>query len=217
MVNKHKFEIDFKKVSQLFPKLRYTEKKSGWSIYGDMDICDIQGHYWETFDIEIFISNAYPYCTPVVWEKSFVIKRHPDFHIDVNGCCCIDIEHKLLMYQTRGMDLFGFIKDKVYPFFVNQVYRKYDGNYASGEYAHRFDGIIQFYKEELEIHSPELAIEILQKILDNNLPQRYDSCICGKKKYKICHYASVEYLKLVPKTRLVKDILVFESNWIKNK
>jgi hypothetical protein len=211
MVRKRKFENDFREVSQLFPKLRFAEKKTGWSIYGDMDICDSKGNYWETFNIEIFLPDTYPFCYPKVRERSRILTRDSNWHINEKGYCCLDIEHKLVMYQTRGMNLFDFIKNKVYPFFVNQVYRKKTGHYASGEYNHEFDGVVQFYREELEIHSSALAVEILQKILVNKLPQRNDLCICGEKKYKNCHYRSVEFLRLIPKNRLVRDIEGFNK------
>lgn len=206
MVTRSKFHKDFQKVFQYFPKLSCSEEKTGWRINGDMDICDFKGNYWNTFNIEIWVPGTYPRCKPQVWERSNILKREMNWHITEDGECCIDIEHRLEMYRTRGMDILDFIKNKVYPFFVNQVYKEGKGQYASGEYEHDFDGVVQFYKEDLNIHNPELAVKILQKLIENDLPQRNEICICGGKKYKECHYRSVEFLKLIPQERLLRDI-----------
>lgn len=211
MDSQRKFARDFKEVSRLFPKLFYRSHKGGWLIYGDMDICGNMGSYWETFNIEIFVPDTYPFCVPKVWEKSQVIKRDYDFHIDKHGGCCLDIEHRLVIYKVTGMNIVEFVKKKVYPFFVNQVYRKRTGDYANGEYLHGFDGVAQYYREDLGILTSKLAMDIIQKILDNDLPERNELCICGEGKYKNCHCRSVEYLSRLPEARLKEDLVGFKK------
>lgn len=202
------FEKDFEEATRFFPKLKYRtiEKGKSWVVSGELDICDQIGNYWGTFSIAIYLPNSYPYCVPKVKEVSKVIKRDSDWHIDDNGDCCLDIEHKMLLLKKRGMNLSDFIKNKVYPYFANQIYKENEGQYAAGEYLHNFEGVQQFYREELNIVSTELAVDILQSILLKKLPKRNDPCICGERKFKSCHLKSVEFLSSLPTDRLKADL-----------
>lgn len=207
MAKENFLERDFKKVIHIFPKLTLKKGRDGniWMITGDIDICDSVGDFWKTFTIAIYIPISYPYCVPIVKEISNHIERNVNWHIDNTGICCIDIEHKLLLYEKRGFNIHEFIKNKVYTYFANQIYKKESGEYADGEYKHSFDGVKQFYIEDLEIESDTLAHNILHKILSNNLPGRNDTCICGKRKYKHCHHKSVQLLRSLPVKRLKED------------
>jgi hypothetical protein len=207
------FENDFEETTQFFPKLKYRkiEKDKIWVVSGELDISDQVGDYWGTFTIAIYLSASYPYCMPIVKEISNVIKRDDDWHIDEDGNCCLDIEHKMLLLKKRGMNLADFLKNKVYPYFANQIYKKNIGKYASGEYLHNFEGIQQFYQEELNIGNVELAIKILQGIILRKLPFRNDLCFCGEKKFKLCHLKSVDFLRSMPVERLKTDLEEFSK------
>lgn len=208
-----KFEKDFEKVTQLFPKLKYKwdEKSKNWILYGEMDICDEVGDYWNSFEIKIYISKSYPFCIPLVQEKSKSIKREADWHIDDQGFCCVEIEHKLQILKIRGVDIVNFIKLKIYPYFANQLYRQNKGIYAAGEYGHGFEGIKQFYEEDLNIKSIDLAINIIKKVIANQFPGRNESCPCGNGKFKNCHLRSVELLKSISKKQLIEDLGNFQK------
>jgi len=208
------FEKDFKEAIQFFPKLNYqkNDKEKMWVVSGDLDICDQIGDYWETFSVAIYLSYAYPYCTPHVREISKIVKRDDDWHINDEGFCCLDIEHRMILMAKRGIKLSSFIKDKVYPYFANQIFKKNDGEYAAGEYRHGFDGVVQFYKEDLKIENIKNAILILQRLISNKLPGRNDCCICGeRKKYKFCHMREIELLRSLPPEILKKDLEEFSK------
>jgi len=207
------FEKDFEKATRFFPKLEYRKIEKGkiWRVSGELDVCDIVGDYWGTYIIAIYLSYSYPYCVPLVKEISKVIKREDDRHIDENGYCCLDIEHKMLMLKKRGMNLTDFIKNKVYPYFANQIYKDNEGKYAAEEYLHNFEGVQQFYREDLNIGSAELAINILQGIIFRKLPKRNKLCFCGERKFKLCHLNSVEFLRSLPIDRLKTDLDEFSK------
>jgi len=80
---KSPFERDFGEVANRFPKLTYgwVQTAKMWMITGELDICDTEGVYWDTFMIVIFIPRAYPYCVPIVMEKSNLIPRDIAWHI----------------------------------------------------------------------------------------------------------------------------------------
>ena len=207
------FENDFEEATRFFPKLKYRkiEKGKSWVVSGELDVSDQVGDYWGTFVIAIYLSDSYPYCVPLVKEISKVIKRDDDWHIDEDGYCCLDIEHKMLLLKKRGMNLTNFIKNKVYPYFANQIYKENEGKYAAGEYLHNFEGVQQFYREELNIGSVELAINILQGIILKKLPERNELCFCGERKFKSCHLHSVDFLRSMPIDRLKTDLDEFSK------
>ncbi len=212
MKQKSKFEIDFEEALPFFPKLNFKEdkKKGLWIISGKIDICDQDGNYWETFDIIIYIPYSYPNCVPLVREKSNIIQRDDDWHIDNLGFCCLNMDHKLQIMSKRGINLTNFIRNIVYPYFANQLYKKANGEYADGTYLHGFDGVRQYYSE-LNICDDGLAIKILDGIINNKIPGRNDPCFCGKAKFKNCHLKSVLILKSVTIKQLKNDLKEFKN------
>ncbi|HLN94397.1 MAG TPA: hypothetical protein VK183_02085, partial [Flavobacterium sp.] len=169
MVSRNKscvFEKDFAFAKDLFPKLTYdwNAENRTWVVTGELDICDIKGNYWNSFDIAILVGESYPYCVPVVFEKSEVIPRNIDWHISEKGQCCVDADNKLIAMSRSGINFTDFLKNKVYPFFANQIYKLDTGEYAGEEYRHYADGVLQYYIEELKIPSNNSVIMILEAV-----------------------------------------------------
>ncbi len=210
MIQVREFERDFEKVLSLFPKLSYFKETNKWIVKGELDICDSVGVYWGTFEVAIYLPSSYPYCVPEVRELSNNIIRDNDWHISSNGQCCVDIEHRMLLYEKKGVNVFSFLKEKVYPYFANQIYKQNKSSYANGEYQHGFAGVVQYYKEDLGIFTAKDAISILEAILNGRIPKRYEDCICGSgEKFKKCHLNSVELLRLLPVAILRRDLFDF--------
>ena len=207
------FENDFQEVQELFPKLKakWNPENLSWYINGTLDICDTKGEYWCSFDLAIFVPKSYPYCLPIVKEVSKHIKRGDEWHINHDGICCLDIDHKMLFLAIRGINILDFIRDYVYPYFANQYYKVKTEEYAGGEYQHHFEGIQQFYSEDLNIHDPVTATLILDAILNGTIPGRNEKCICQKTKFKKCHLNAVEYLGRIPHERLNLDLEEFRK------
>ena len=207
------FDKDFEEVAGKFPKLSYTfsKKADHWIITGEIDICDVLGVYWGTFEMKIFTPSSYPYCIPITQELSKIIPRAIDWHINDDGICCVDIDHRLIYMSKRGIKMVDFITDKVYPYLANQLYRLQEKKYAGAEYSHHFDGVIQFYQEDLNL-SPQQAIKFLESLLPGNGLGRNDKCLCGsEKKLKNCHLASWEFLKYIDPPKIKFDIFKFKD------
>jgi len=205
---------DLEDLVKRFPKLRYSydEKQMRASISGMLEICDAKGNYWKSFNILITVGPGYPYEVPKLKEKSDNIPRQLDRHITKEGDCCVDIPHKLKLKASRGIRLTDFVLYDVYPFFANQLYFDEEHIYANGEWTHNFQGIREFYQEELGIINDESAISILVAILDKRIPERNDLCICGKKKFKKCHLDAVRFLSCLGETRLREDLSGFRNS-----
>ena len=217
MPTKSKFEKDFVAVEESFPKLSYfwNSKSKHWIVKGELDICDIEGDYWESFNIIIGIPQSYPHCVPIVFESSKLIPRDIDWHISQEGACCIDIEHRLIAMSRKGIKINSFIREKVYPYFANQLYKLSEEKYAGKEYSHHLDGIIQYYIEDLNLISPEIIIHFLERILSNSLIGRNKKCPCGSgKKIKDCHLDEIDTIKSIGKKKIEKDLESIKSKVI---
>lgn len=202
---------DLEEVKSLFPKLVYCTSKDLRALKGDIDICDSNGQYWDTFKIVVTIPENYPYGVPILLELSEKIDREDDRHISKNGICCIEITHELLYQAKRGIRMIEFIRDQVYPYLANQLYFDVEGDYANGEYRHHFDGIVEFYNQKLRLSDPNVIVSIIELIIENKLPSRNNLCPCGKEKYKNCHEKELEFLKTVGKDQLQEDLKGFKQ------
>ncbi|MGM1428784.1 SEC-C metal-binding domain-containing protein [Sphingobacterium lactis] len=209
MATNKKFERDFIEVANSFPKLEasWNAKLKMWLITGELDICDIKGVYWNNFNIVIAVPQNYPYCVPIVIEKSILIPRDIDWHISEEGICCLDVSHNLTVQSKAGIHICDFIKEKVYPFFANQLYRFEDNKYAGNEYAHYFEGIIQYYREEHKLPDEPSIVLLLSHVMKKKRTERNMNCPCGSgKKVKHCHLQSIEIIKKLGEERISKDI-----------
>jgi len=205
---------DIIQVKDRFPKLtfRKIDDSKKYFLSGELDICDTKGEYWDTFEIIVLIPDTYPFCIPTVIEKSLIIPRTLDRHISEEGICCLDISHSLILLSKKGIRLHKFIAEKVYPYFANQLYFRENGFYAGEEYAHYFEGIKQFYREELKIDSPYLAVTFINQILLKQISRRNDKCPCNSgNKFKNCHLASIDLMNIIGVDRLTDDLNQFCS------
>lgn len=196
-----------------FPKLEYRLNNKTKEIYlkGILDICDTNGEYWESFEILVIISEKHPFDIPIVFETGKRIPAGEDRHISNQGECCLDIPHKLIKMARKGIVLSDFIADVVYPYFANQLYFEKEKEYASGEWKHHEDGVIEFYHEELKIKEKKMAIHFLKSILRKNIPSRNDLCLCKKDKFKRCHGDAVNFLISIGDKRLKEDLNLFQD------
>jgi hypothetical protein len=208
-------ESDLKKISEVFPKLNaiWNAQFKIWLLRGDLDICDNAGDYWGTYQITILIPKGYPHCVPLVREDSAKIPREDYRHISKDGDCCLDIDHRLLHMSKKGISIVDFIKQKVYPYFANQLYYDKHNHFAGEEYAHHFEGIKQFYRESLNLVNHDSIVSTLEFLLSGKKAERNIICPCrSKKKLKYCHLESIEFLFALGKERLLVDLDLFKKN-----
>lgn len=208
------FEKDFKSVATYFPKLTYRTASNCtfYQIEGKIDIQDSTGAYWETFDIIIKVPKSYPYCIPKVFEKSNIIKRHQDWHIDSEGECCVDIANRLNVEAKRGINILNFIRKKVYSYFANQLYKQKSDEYANGEYKHSIEGVIQYYLEDLGISSIEVTLKILNNLSLGTKLERNEPCFCGSnKKLKKCHLDQINLIVSSGKETIEKNLILIKA------
>ncbi|XMO85036.1 hypothetical protein AAFN75_09580 [Algibacter sp. AS12] len=189
-----------------------SKKKHGASLRGIITVVDENDQVWADYDVRIEIDSTYPYTIPSVYEVSKLIERNWDFHISKSGKCCLDIHHSLLLKMRAGIDLTDFYQNVIYPFFANHQYRIDDGNYANGEYKHFEKGIIQYYKEELDLSETDYILKLLESAILDSKHERNIVCnICGSSKFKRCCLSKINKLKLFGKDQLKVDYEIFKK------
>lgn len=202
---------DIKELDRFFPKLKLQKTNAGSFLKGAIDISDNEDRYLKTFEIAIEIPLRYPYGVPILIELSNIIPRHDQRHITDEGICCVEISHVLEKEAKRGLSIIAFLKKYVVPFLTNQIFFDVKGFFANGDYRHGDDGILQFYKEDLEL-SISQSILLLEHILGARSLYRNEICICGSgKKFKNCHIMQVEFLKAITPAQLSSDLQLLKS------
>lgn len=211
------FERDFCDAKEYFPKLSYgrNRKNKIWIISGELDICDVKGNYWNTFDIKIIVPQSYPYCVPIVLEISEIIPRDIDWHISENGICCLDFDNNLILLSRHGINLTDFISKKIYPFFANQLFKLQEDKYAGEEYKHHIEGVIQYYIEDLKIPTIENIVALLEQILNKKDLTRNRLCPCKSgKKIKNCHEKTIEIIKTIGREKILCDLIKIKKTLV---
>lgn len=205
---------DIYKFIQLYPQFSISRTSNERiDLKGMIDIVDVQGNYWDNYEVKIVIPTyKYPNIIPQVYEFSTKIIRENDWHISKKGECCLDITHKLILIQKKGIDLISFYQNKIYPFFANHQYKLKTGNFANGDYPHEFEGIKFFYENEIGLNDTDLIINILIAITQNKLPSKTANCLCGQNKFKHCHLPIISSLIQYGKQRLKEDLLLFKMD-----
>lgn len=204
---------DIKKFVEKYPKFSMIpiDNTNYIKLQGVIDIVDIEGVYWDSYEISILLlKQNYPHITPKVFETTEKIKREDDWHISVNGECCLDIIHKMILLENKGIDIISFYQNKIYPFFANHAFKLKTGEYANGDYPHQFDGIKYFYENDLRLKDVDLTILLLTSITNHKLPSRNAICLCKQRKYKYCHLPIAKKLMLFGQKRLLDDLLFFK-------
>ena len=215
MNKKTKLDRDINSFCEIYPSFIYNKNSNKKYCYliGNLDVCDLEGNYYGTFKIKIYLNkDKYPYSIPKIQEITKVIKRTDSNHINEEGFCCLDMEHILEKDSRKGINLTVFFRNKIYPFFTNYIFKKETGVYANGEYAHSFNGVIQYYKEELETDDYKTITKIIYALASNTIPNRNELCLCGSElKIKQCHLKKINSLKSLSKDRLITDLLSFDK------
>ena len=118
-----KLKKDLKAFLSIYHKFHQVKNNNTPDIVhlsGTIDIVDTSGALWGAYKVAVFFSGSrYPNVIPKVVELSEEIERDWDYHISKEGVCCLAIPHKLILLMNQGIDLIGFYRTVIYPFFAN--------------------------------------------------------------------------------------------------
>lgn len=207
-----RIEKDFNIASVKFPKLILEKSSKGiYHCVGEIDIFDNNNNYWDSFQIKIKLANGYPYSFPKVFTVGDRIPIEDDRHINKDTSCCVAVLQEEILRASRGITIIQFINEFVIPFFANQLYFEKHNKWANGDYLHRIDGIIQFYKEQTHIQTVDEIVLFLKRLPAIKLLGRNDKCFCSSDlKYKNCHLPLLSKILSLPIKRINQDLLLIQ-------
>jgi hypothetical protein len=206
------FENYAKELIEEINTLKFAKTEGIFSISGNIPIIDDDGNYWHTYQIEIYYKERFPFVFPTVFEVGGAIPRIADWHINVDGSCCLDNEFSQEIKCFQGLSLVNFTKKELIPWLANQSYRRTTGNYINGEQSHGDVGRIDFFMEELDASNLFECINWLVKITTDEVLPRQGMCICNSgKKWRHCHKSKFDRLRLISKPSLIWAIEKFSK------
>lgn len=145
-----RFETDANAVFDKFPFLKLGFQEGVPFLTGELKIIDNSGQEWESFSVKIIPKDCYPFCFPIVIEEGGRIPRIADWHMYENGSCCFDVEPSEFSKCAEGLPVYQFLHKVVVPYFADQAFRIREGYYKGKEYAHGFEGIVEFLASKLD-------------------------------------------------------------------
>lgn len=209
MTDKELFIRESKEVLKSFDKLRIGDSNSGSPmLIGEIELIDVYGKHWDTYQVEIHCSNDFPMRFPVLYETGGKLIRDADWHInETDGSCCVEVLQKEIIICSHGISLMSYLTDYVKPYLFNQTHRILRGFYANGEYSHGIAGSIEFYQATLGLKQQSNILEALNLLALGSEPTRRSYCFCGSHiKYRKCHKMAFNSLKAIPKKQIEDDI-----------
>ncbi len=195
------FRNDAKNINEYFAELNYQEDAQGVPmVLGDLVLKDENGVFIDSYSIKIVATECYPFCFPWVYETGERVPINNDWHVFLDGHCCIKAFQEEILLCKKGISLVWFIKEQVVPYFFNQKYREQNGFFLH-ERSHGRLGDLEFFKQYFNTQDIQLTIDLLKETQKINERKSNSKCLCGsKKKFRKCHRRSLRALRIFPKS-----------------
>ncbi len=188
MNNIEAFKSEALLIKDQFPELIYQEKDDGKPfLSGSLILKDDQGTAIDEYLIKIEYTSGYPFEFPHVYETGGRIPINIDWHVFLDGHCCIASIPEESLLCKKGITLYWFIEHQVKPYFFNQKYREIHG-YFLHERSHGLEGNLEFFREAFGTDRLSIIAKGLVLIKSRREPNRVSICYCGTGiKYRKCH------------------------------
>ncbi|HSH67975.1 MAG TPA: SEC-C domain-containing protein [Bacteroidia bacterium] len=213
-------KADIEHAVRLYPGLWISEIENKFIIQGDIELIHpTHNSVLDTFSIEIFYPDRFPFCFPKVIETENKIERSADRHINVkeNNTLCLAVPPEEQLLTRNGISTVWFIKNVLLPRLAEEYEVNRGGKYTR-EYSHGLDGYWEFYFKKLKTNDPAFVINTIESALNQNLPKGSYNCPCGSgKKFKKCHrnaFYEIGYLNVLDKKKLALTLTAFKSKSI---
>lgn len=180
---------EFKEFQISFPEMRLnTGIKDKQIIVGPLQLNHRYNDFTvnETFDVEINITDEYPFSVPIVRETGDKISRQYS-HIYSDGSLCLGIDGEIILKCNGVVNLTYLINTYVIPYFFSYRYYERFHEYPFGERSHGLIGILEAYCETFNVKSFRQAYDILKYAISyeyrGHLP-----CPCNSgRRIRNCH------------------------------
>jgi hypothetical protein len=200
-------------VLKKFPKLTYCTSDKVFT--GELFISSS-----DSYEVRISLNN-FPKSFPDVWEVGERIPRKVDRHIyeSTGRCCLTTAAREQIMLKTKVKNLQDFINYLLIPFFQNNSYYEIIDEYKEGEYSHGEKGIMEAYRDILNLNNIFGINEILENLLNNPLTRK-QPCYCGSDvSLRNCkqgkHLQSYKEFNLIDKNIVSSDLYKLINPYIR--
>jgi len=134
----------------------------------------------DLYDIIIELT-PYPRFFPVVYETSERIPKKAGRHIYTDsGSCCFTTNAKAqILLKTKITSLLAFMEEIVEPYFLNNSFYEIHGRYYDEEYSHGPLGVVEGYRDILQILDDLCIARIMIDYLNDGKLNVHKNCYCG--------------------------------------
>ncbi|MDN3643619.1 hypothetical protein QWY87_12955 [Lutimonas halocynthiae] len=197
---------EINQVIENFPELNYDRNNN--CLWG---IIKVSG--FDFYQIKIDL-KPYPEFFPLVYELDGRIPRRIERHVysDSGSCCFTTKARSQILLKTKITSIYLFIKNIVIPYFQNNSYYEINMKYKTDEYSHNGEGVIEGYRDILQIHNDLKIAELLFNRYKGGKLKVRDLCYCGSNiKLKKCtngiHDICYRDFKKIDKNILGTDLI----------
>ncbi|WP_274475382.1 hypothetical protein [Mangrovimonas aestuarii] len=167
----------------------------------------------------VFIElDPYPSFFPTVYETDGRIPHKMDRHIypDSGSCCFTTRAKSQVLLKTVIKTLLQFIDEIAVRYFENNSYYEINKKYFSDEYSHGGNGIIEAYKDILDIDNTINTARAIVLAHKNSKLNVHQNCYCGSgRRLRKCsnrkHLTNLRKLYLIDKEVLRSDLEAFNE------
>jgi hypothetical protein len=180
----------------------------------------------DTYDVLINI-NSYPNTFPTVHEIGGRIPKKMDRHIypESGSCCFTTVAKSQILLKTVVKSLLDFVDEILIRYLENNSYYELNNRYYTEEYSHGKLGIIEGYKDILQIDDTIKVAKILLKVAKSKTLVIHQNCYCEsgrklRKCYRGKHLNNLRKLYMVDKNILMNDLYSFNEaidNYLEDK
>lgn len=171
----------------------------------------------DSYEVKIELGN-YPKFFPTVYEVGGRIPRKANRHIytDTGSCCFTTAAKSQILLKTKIKSLLNFVNEIVIRYFENNSFYEINGFYFGQEYSHGKDGIIEAYKDILQIDDTIQVAKTLIQASNEKPLKIHQNCYCGSgRRLRKCtngkHLINYRKLFLIDKEVIKLDLKSFEE------
>lgn len=203
-------EEQIEEVLDSYNRLSYNSANN--SLVGELFLPD-----GDSYEVNIELGN-YPNLFPTVYETGGRIPKKMDRHIypDSGSCCFTTRAKSQILLKTIIKSLLNFIDEILIPYLENNSYYEINKKYFTEEYSHGKYGIIEGYKDILQIDDTIKVAKAIVRAVKNKKLIVHQNCYCGsgkrlRKCYRGKHLNNLRKLYLVDKSVLNQDLNSFKE------
>lgn len=177
-----------------------------------VEIKDDVDAIFDLYVVQIEPTIKYPYAFPICREVSNLIRLSPEWHLNSDSSFCITVPQIAEQASFHGITVSTFLEKWLLPYLCAQSYRRKNGYYPGGEYAHGSLGIFQFYFQAVSESVDDVFLVLNWLLSGANPLGRTNECFCGSgRKYRHCHKKAIVNLKNLSRERLEFDCFSMNS------